>query len=260
MSAASAATLTQADHDWKPKTNPWLIAFVVSLAAFMEVLDTSIANVALPHIAGNLGASQDESTWVLTSYLVSNAVILPISAWLATRFGRKRFYMSSVALFTVSSCLCGLAPSLGMLVFFRILQGVGGGGLVPSEQAILADTFPAHQRGLGFAVYGMAVVIAPAIGPTIGGWITDNYSWHWIFFINIPIGILSLFLTQRLVEDPPYVKRVPLPISEAKSGIDRVGFVLIALGIGALPLVLDKGQEEHWFASTMITGAAMTAA
>src|SRR3984957_1816536 len=241
MSAASA-TLTQADHDWKPKTNPWLIAFVVSLAAFMEVLDTSIANVALPHIAGNLGASQDESTWVLTSYLVSNAVVLPISAWLATRFGRKRFYMSSVALFTVSSCLCGLAPTLGMLVLFRILQGVGGGGLVPSEQAILADTFPAHQRGLGFAVYGMAVVIAPAIGPTIGGWITDNYSWHWIFFINVPIGILSLFLTERLVEDPPYLARERQKLIDANAGIDYTGFALIALGVGALQMVLDKGQ------------------
>src|ERR1700753_3926039 len=218
MSAASA-TLTQADHDWKPKTNPWLIAFVVSLATFMEVLDTSIANVALPHIAGNLGASQDESTWILTSYLVSNAVILPISAWLATRFGRKRFYMCSVALFTVSSFLCGLAPSLGLLVFFRILQGAGGGGLAPSEQAILADTFPAEQRGLGFAVYGMAVVIAPAIGPTLGGWITDNYSWHWIFFINVPIGILSLFLTQRMVEDPPYLQREQKRARHAQGGI-----------------------------------------
>src|ERR1700690_12732 len=241
--SAAAGTLTQEDHDWKPKTNPWLIAFVVTLATFMEVLDTSIANVALPHIAGNLGASQDESTWVLTSYLVSNAVILLISAWLATRFGRKRFYMSSVALFTISSFLCGLAPSLGLLVFFRILQGVGGGGLAPSEQAILADTFPAHQRGLGFAVYGMAVVIAPAIGPTVGGWITDNYSWHWIFFINIPIGILSLFLTHRMVEDPPYLKREQQRVSKAGMGIDYVGFALIAFGIGALQLVLDKGQE-----------------
>jgi len=225
----------------------------------MEVLDTSIANVALPHIAGNLGASQDESTWVLTSYLVSNAVILPISAWLATRFGRKRFYMSSVALFTVSSFLCGLAPSLGMLVLFRVLQGAGGGGLVPSEQAILADTFRAHDRGLGFAVYGMAVVIAPAIGPTIGGWITDNYSWHWIFFINIPIGILSLFLTHRLVEDPPYLKREQKRFSDSKSRIDYTGFALIALGIGALQLVLDKGQESDWFASRMITSTAILA-
>ena len=248
------------EQEWRPSHNHWLVALTVTLATFMEVLDTSIANVALPHIAGNLGASQDESTWVLTSYLVSNAVILPISAWLATRFGRKRFYMSSVALFTVSSFLCGLAPSLGLLVFFRILQGVGGGGLAPSEQAILADTFPPHQRGLGFAVYGMAVVIAPAIGPTIGGWITDNYSWHWIFFINVPIGILSLFLTQRMVEDPPYLKREQQRVSHAKAGIDYIGFALIALGIGALQLVLDKGQEDDWFASGMITGASIFAA
>jgi len=226
----------------------------------MEVLDTSIANVALPHIAGSVGASQDEATWVLTSYLVSNAVVLPISAWLATRFGRKRFYMSSVALFTASSMLCGLAPSLTLLVFFRILQGVGGGGLAPSEQAILADTFPAHQRGLGFAVYGMAVVIAPAIGPTIGGWITDNYSWHWIFFINLPVGILSLFLTHRMVEDPPYLKREQQRVAHAKSRVDYTGFALISLGIGALQIVLDKGQEDDWFASGLITCASIFAA
>src|SRR5882672_12483597 len=171
----------------------------------MEVLDTSIANVALPHIAGTLGASQDESTWILTSYLVSNAVILPISAWLATRFGRKRFYMSSVALFTISSFLCGLAPSLGLLVLFRILQGVGGGGLAPSEQAILADTFPPAKRGMAFAVYGMAVVLAPAIGPTLGGFITDHYSWRWVFFINVPVGIASVLLTSRILVDPPHL-------------------------------------------------------
>jgi MFS transporter, DHA2 family, multidrug resistance protein len=247
-------------EEWRPSHNHWLVALTVTLATFMEVLDTSIANVALPHIAGNLGASQDESTWILTSYLVSNAVILPISAWLATRFGRKRFYMTSVALFTLSSFLCGLAPSLGLLIFFRILQGAGGGGLAPSEQAILADTFPAHQRGLGFAVYGMAVVIAPAIGPTIGGWITDNYSWHWIFFINVPIGILSLFLTQRMVEDPPYLKRAQSRSRQAGSRIDYIGFALIALGIGALQLVLDKGQESDWFASGLISGASLFAA
>src|SRR5580693_9472901 len=234
---------------WKPKHNPWIIALTVTLATFMEVLDTSIANVALPHIAGNLGASQNESTWVLTSYLVSNAMILPISAWLATRFGRKRFYMSSVLLFTASSFLCGLAPSLGLLVFFRVLQGAGGGGLAPSEQAILADTFPADQRGVGFAVYGMAVVIAPAIGPTIGGWITDDCRTHRIFFINVPIGILSLFLTQRTVEDPPYLKREQERARRAKVGIDYTGFALVALGIGALQIVLDKGQEADWFAS-----------
>jgi len=254
-----ATTLTH-EPEWRPSHNQWAVALTVTLATFMEVLDTSIANVALPHIAGNLGASQNESTWVLTSYLVSNAVILPISAWLATRFGRKRFYMSSVALFTVSSFLCGLAPSLGLLVLFRVLQGAGGGGLVPSEQAILADTFRPHERGLGFAVYGMAVVIAPAIGPTIGGWITDNYTWHWIFFINIPIGILSLFLTYRLVEDPPYLKRLQQQASHSRSYIDYTGFALIALGIGALQLVLDKGQEEDWFASHMITAVTIFAA
>ncbi|MDQ6676113.1 MAG: DHA2 family efflux MFS transporter permease subunit [Acidobacteriota bacterium] len=256
------ATTPAASHEkeWRPSHNHWLVALTVTLATFMEVLDTSIANVALPHIAGSVGASQDEATWVLTSYLVSNAVILPISAWLATRFGRKRFYMSSVAVFTISSVLCGLAPNLALLVFFRILQGVGGGGLAPSEQAILADTFPANQRGLGFAVYGMAVVIAPAIGPTIGGWITDNYSWHWIFFINLPIGILSLFLTHRMVQDPPYLKREQQRVSHSKSRVDYTGFALIALGIGALQLVLDKGQEADWFSSGLITVTAIFAA
>lgn len=256
----ATSTNTARVTEWRPSHNHWLVALTVTMATFMEVLDTSIANVALPHIAGSLGASQDESTWVLTSYLVSNAVILPISAWLATRFGRKRFYMSSVALFTVSSLLCGLAPSLSLLIVFRILQGAGGGGLAPSEQAILADTFPAHQRGLGFAVYGMAVVIAPAIGPTIGGWITDNYSWHWIFFINVPIGILSLLLTHRMVEDPPYLKREQQRVSTAGLGIDYVGFILIALGIGALQIVLDKGQEDDWFASNLILIASLFAA
>src|ERR1700742_2705837 len=211
--------------------NPWVIALTVTLATFMEVLDTSIANVALPHISGNLSASADESTWVLTSYLVSNAIVLPLSGWFSSLIGRKKFYMICVAVFTVSSFLCGLAPSLGMLVLFRVLQGVGGGGLAPSEQAILADTFPAHQRGLGFAVYGMAVVVAPAIGPTIGGWITDHYSWHWIFFINVSIGIISLFLTQRMVEDPPYLKREQQRITQTGAGIDYTGFALVALGI-----------------------------
>src|ERR1700733_13895714 len=178
--------------------NPWVIAITVTLATFMEVLDTSIANVALPHISGNLSAGADESTWVLTSYLVSNAIVLPLSGWMSSLVGRKRFYMSCVAIFTVSSFLCGLAPSLGMLVFFRILQGVGGGGLQPSEQAILNDTFHPSKRGMAFAFYGMAVVLAPAIGPTVGGWITDNYSWRWIFFINIPVGIISMILTHRM--------------------------------------------------------------
>ncbi len=242
---------------WKPKYNPWLIALTVTLATFMEVLDTSIANVSLPHIAGSLSASQVESAWVLTSYLVSNAIILPISAWLSTIIGRKRFYMSCVALFTVSSFLCGLAPSLGVLIFFRILQGVGGGGLQPSEQAILADTFPPAKRGMAFAVYAMAVVLAPAIGPTLGGYITDNYNWRWIFYINVPIGLLSLFLTNRLVEDPPFLKRE----QERRRGIraDYVGLGLITLAIASLQIALDKGQESDWFSSRWITSLVVVA-
>ena len=206
--SASATTLSSADPDvWRPAFNPWIIAITVTLATFMEVLDTSIANVALPHIAGSLSAGQDESTWVLTSYLVSNAIVLPLSGWLSSIVGRKNFYMGCVALFTVSSFLCGLAPNLATLIICRVLQGAGGGGLQPSEQAILADTFPPAKRGMAFAVYGVAVVTAPAIGPTLGGWITDNFTWRWIFFINIPVGILSLLLTSRLIQDPPYLKR-----------------------------------------------------
>ena len=189
---SSAATIPFDYAWWRPRHNPWLVAFTVTLATFMEVLDTSIANIALPHIAGSFGASTNESTWVLTSYLVSNGIVLPISAWLATRLGRKKFYMACVVLFASSSFMCGLAPSLGVLVFFRILQGAGGGGLQPSEQAILADTFSPAQRGMAFSIYAMAVVLAPAIGPTLGGWITDNFSWRWIFYINVPISILSL--------------------------------------------------------------------
>src|SRR3979409_1314027 len=187
--------------------NPWAIALTVTLATFMEVLDTSVANVALPHIAGGLAAGQDESSWVLTSYLVSNAIVLPLSGWVSSIFGRKRFYMSCVVLFTASSFLCGIAPSLPLLIFFRVLQGAGGGGLQPSEQAILADTFPPAKRGMAFAVYGLAVVLAPAIGPTLGGWITDNFTWRWIFLLNIPVGILSLMLTSRLIQDPPEFRR-----------------------------------------------------
>jgi len=219
------------------------------MATFMEVLDTSVANVALPHIAGGLSAGQDESTWVLTSYLVSNAIVLPLSGWISSIVGRKRFYMSCVALFTLSSFLCGLAPSLPWLVLFRVVQGTGGGGLQPSEQAILADTFPLTQRGMAFAIYGMAVVAAPALGPTVGGWITDNYTWRWVFFINIPVGLLSLTLTSRLVEDPPYLKR------RAGAGIkiDYVGFGLLAVGLGFLQVVLDKGQRADWFETRYIT-------
>jgi len=245
----SAAAITMnAAEEWRPAVNPWIIALAVTLATFMEVLDTSIANVALPHIAGSLSAGTDESTWVLTSYLVSNAIVLPLSGWLSSIVGRKRFYMGCVVLFTVSSFLCGFAANLPMLIVFRILQGAGGGGLQPSEQAILADTFPPEKRGMAFAVYGIAVVMAPAIGPTLGGWITDNYSWRWIFFVNIPVGILSLLLTSRLIQDPPYFRR--RKIGELK--IDYVGLGFVALGLGTLQIILDKGQREDWFESDFI--------
>jgi DHA2 family multidrug resistance protein len=253
--STAALTMNSAD-EWRPAVNPWIIALAVTLATFMEVLDTSIANVALPHIAGSLSAGQDESTWVLTSYLVSNAIVLPLSGWLSSIVGRKRFYMGCVFLFTVSSFLCGLAPNLPALIIFRILQGAGGGGLQPSEQAILADTFPPAKRGMAFAVYGIAVVMAPAIGPTLGGWITDNYTWRWIFFVNIPVGILSLMLTSRLIQDPPYFKRRKL--SETK--IDYVGLGFVALGLGALQIVLDKGQRDDWFESHFILVLAILSA
>ncbi|MGA2712341.1 MAG: DHA2 family efflux MFS transporter permease subunit [Bryobacteraceae bacterium] len=244
------AEITQAYAPWTPKYNPWIVALTVTLATFMEVLDTSIANVALPHIAGGLSASQDESTWVLTSYLVSNAVILPIAAWLSVLVGRKRFYMTCVTLFTISSFLCGLAPTLGILILCRVIQGLGGGGLATSEQAILADTFSLEKRGMAFAVYGMAVVLAPAIGPTLGGWITDNFSWRWIFYINVPVGILSLYLTNKIVEDPPYMETERM--KTLQNPIDYMGLGLIAVGIGCLQYVLDKGQEEDWFSSRKI--------
>jgi MFS transporter, DHA2 family, multidrug resistance protein len=235
------------------------VALVVTLATFMEVLDTSIANVALPHIAGSVGASQEEATWVLTSYLVSSAIVLPISGWLATRFGRKRFYMSCVALFTACSVLCGFAPSLPILILARILQGAGGGGLAPSEQAILADTFPIEKRGQAFALYGMAVVVAPAIGPTIGGWITDNYNWHWIFFINLPVGLLSLWLSHRMVEDPPYLAERRAADIAKGHGVDWTGLASVGLGVGCLEFVLDKGQEKDWFGDPYITAFALAA-
>lgn len=249
----STATLTMDGAVERPAHNPWVIALAVTLATFMEVLDTSIANVALPHIAGSLSAGQDESTWVLTSYLVSNAIVLPLSGWLSSIVGRKRFYMGCVALFTVSSFLCGLAPNLATLIIFRIMQGAGGGGLQPSEQAILADTFPPAKRGMAFAVYGVAVVMAPAIGPTLGGWITDNYTWRWIFFINIPVGILSLMLTSQLISDPPYMKRRKL----SETRIDYIGLGLVALGLGTLQIILDKGQRDDWFESNFIVALSV---
>src|SRR5579863_10026374 len=253
--AAGGAASPPPTEPWRPKFNPWLIAVVVALAAFMEVLDTSIANVALPYMAGSLGASNDQSTWVLTSYLVSNAIVLPISGWLASALGRKRFFMICLVIFTVSSLLCGIAPSLGAIILFRILQGAGGGGLQPMAQAILADTFPPEQRGLAFALYGVTAIIAPTIGPTLGGWITDNYTWRWIFFINLPVGILTLFLVYRLVEDPPWIKRA----KGAGLKIDYIGVALLTLGVGALQIMLDKGQEDDWFGSRFILTLAIVA-
>jgi MFS transporter, DHA2 family, multidrug resistance protein len=233
--------------------NPWFIALTVTLATFMELLDTAIANVALPHIAGGLATSSDESTWVLTSYLVANAIILPLSAWLSRVFGRKNYYMGCVATFTVASLLCGLAPSLGWLIFFRVLQGIGGGGLAPVEQAILVDTFPADKRAAAFALYSMAIVTAPAIGPPLGGWITDSFSWRWVFFINIPIGIISLILTSRIVSDPPEFKReVELARKAGKLSIDYIGIALVAIGFACLEVVLDRGEREDWFESHFI--------
>jgi MFS transporter, DHA2 family, multidrug resistance protein len=253
---STTATPLAGQDTWRPKFNPWLIAVVVAMAAFMEVLDTSIANVALPYMGGNLGASNDQSTWVLTSYLVSNAIILPISGWLAGAFGRKRFFILCLFLFTTSSLLCGIAPSLGLLLFFRVLQGLGGGGLQPMAQAILADTFPPQQRGLAFALYGITAVTAPTIGPTLGGWITFNYSWRWIFFINLPVGLLTLFLIYRFVEDPPYLAR----IKAAGVKLDYIGIALLTLGVGALQILLDKGQEDDWFGSRFITTLIITSA
>src|SRR6266446_2840814 len=253
MSTVTASIPTAYALSEREAINPWIIAVTVTLATFMELLDTAIANVALPHIAGGLAVSYDESTWVLTSYLVSNAVVLPLSAWLSRVFGRKRYYMTCVLLFTVSSLLCGLAPSLGLLIFFRVLQGVGGGGLAPVEQAILVDTFPPSKRPAAFALYSMAIVTAPAIGPPLGGWITDSWSWRWVFFINIPIGILSLILTKRLVSDPPeFTRQVQAARQASKLKIDGLGIVLVALGFACLEVVLDRGQTEDWFESNFI--------
>jgi DHA2 family multidrug resistance protein len=232
--------------------NPWLVAVVVSIATFMVVLDTAIANVSLRYIAGSLGASIDESTWVVTTYLIANAVVLPVSGWLSNVVGRKRFYMICVALFTISSLLCGLAPSLNLLIVFRILQGLGGGGMPTSEQAILADTFPPERRAQAFALYGIAVIVAPTVGPTLGGWITDNYSWHWIFFINVPIGIASLALVQWLLVEPEVLEEERRERLSGGLRIDWIGFVLIAVTFGALEMVLDRGQEDDWFQSNLI--------
>ena len=240
--------------------NPWLIASVVSIATFMLVLDTSIANVALRHIAGSLAAGVDESTWVITTYLVANAIVIPISGWLANVVGRKRFYMLCVAVFTLASLLCGLAQSLPTLIFFRILQGLGGGGMAPSEQSILADTFPPEKRAQAFALYAVAVIVAPTVGPTLGGWITDNYSWNWIFFINVPIGLISLVLVQWLVVEPDVLEKERAGRLRGGLNADWIGIALIALALGSLEIVLDKGQREDWFQSNFIIGFALACA
>ncbi len=237
--------------------NPWLIVAVVSLATFMEVLDTSIANVSLDHIAGGLSVSQDEAAWVLTSYLVANAIIIPISGWLSDVIGRKRYYMISVALFTVSSLMCGVAPNLAFLILSRIFQGIGGGGLAPSEQSILADTFPPAERGKAFAAYGVVVVCGPILGPTLGGWITDNIGWHWIFLINVPVGLLSLVLVQMLLVEPEALKKERRKLLKKGLRVDWVGFVLVALGLGCLDITLDRGQRDDWFGSGFITANAL---
>src|ERR1700744_755421 len=237
----AAATATVSDHSvpvprlgaqerWRPRVNPWIIAATVAMAAFMEVLDTSIANVALPHIAGSLGASQDESTWVLTAYLVANAGVFPMGGWAASVIGRKNFFMLCIVIFTISSFLCGIAPSLPLLLLFRILQGAGGGGLQPMAQAIMADSFDPKQRGVAFSLYALVAVLAPSIGPTLGGWITDNYSWRWIFYINIPVGILAFLLVSRLVDDPPWIK------GDRKNllNVDYIGLTFLTISMAGL--------------------------
>jgi len=249
---AGAAAATAANLDphalWKPRVNPWLIAMTVAIAAFMEVLDTSIANVALPHIAGSLGASTDQGTWVLTSYLVANAIVLPLGGWASSLMGRRNFFVFCIVVFTVASFLCGAAPSLPLLLVFRIIQGAGGGGMQPMAQAIMADSFEPHKRGQAFALYGLVAVLAPSIGPTLGGWITDNFSWRWIFFINIPVGILAFILVNRLVDDPPWIK----PDISRLRHMDYLGLSFLTIAMGGLQIMLDKGEENDWFASPFI--------
>jgi DHA2 family multidrug resistance protein len=254
---AAAPPVNRQTRSPKPKSrpviNPWVVALTVTLATFMELLDTSIANVSLPYIAGGLGRSYDEVTWILTTYLVANAVVLPMSAWLSRVFGRKNYYMACVALFTITSFFCGIAPSLNIMLIARVLQGIGGGGLAPVEQAILVDTFPPAKRASAFALYTVAIVTAPAIGPVLGGWITDNYDWRWVFLINIPIGLLSLFLTNRFVHDPEsYAEERKSVRKNGKLSVDGIGIALIGLGSAALEVLLDRGQIDDWFGSRFI--------
>ncbi|HEY6514956.1 MAG TPA: DHA2 family efflux MFS transporter permease subunit [Steroidobacteraceae bacterium] len=239
--------------------NPWLIATVISISAFMEVLDTAIANVSLAHIAGSTSSSYDQATWVLTSYLIANAIIIPMSGWLSDVFGRKRYYMTSVALFTFASLCCGLAPSLPILILARIVQGVGGGGLQPVTQAMLIDTFPPASRGKAMSVYGFTVILAPMLGPLLGGWITDQFSWHWIFLINVPVGLLALFLVKTMVDEPPLIVEERRRRWERGIRFDLTGAVLIALALAALEVMLDRGVDEDWFASPLIRGSALVA-
>ena len=237
------------DHaGWKPRANPWLIAMTVALAAFMEVLDTSIANVALPHIAGDMGASTNEGTWVLTSYLVANAIVLPLGGWASNVMGRKNFFLLCITIFTIASFLCGIAPTLPMLLVFRVIQGAGGGGLQPMAQAIMADSFDEKRRGQAFALYGLVAVLAPSIGPSLGGWITDSYSWRWIFYLNIPVGILAYFLVVRLVDDPPWI----VPNRKHLLNMDYIGLSFLIVSMGGLQVMLDKGEENDWFSSGFI--------
>jgi MFS transporter, DHA2 family, multidrug resistance protein len=252
QTAATAVAPVDLHALWKPRTNPWLIAATVALAAFMEVLDTSIANVALPHIAGNLGASIDQGTWVLTSYLVSNAIVLPLGAWASNVMGRRTFFLTCIVIFTIASFLCGIAPTLPLLIVFRVLQGAGGGGLQPMAQAIMADSFPPYKRGQAFAIYGLVTVLAPSIGPTLGGWITDNYSWRWIFFINIPVGLLAFVLVTRLIEDPPWMK----PDRGLLRKMDYLGLSFLTIAMGGMQIMLDKGEENDWFSSGFIRSYA----
>lgn len=240
--------------------NPWIIAGTVTIAAFMELLDTSIANVALPYIGGGLGRSYDEVTWILTTYLVANAIVLPMSAWFSRLLGRKNYYMLCVLLFTASSLFCGLAPSLGFMLLFRVLQGVGGGGLVPVAQAILVDTFPPAKRAAAFALYTIVIVTAPAVGPVLGGWLTDNYDWRWIFFINVPLGFLSIWLSSRFIRDPQDFTQERLKArAEGRMSIDGLGIALIVLASGALEISLDRGQIDDWFGSRLITSLIVLA-
>jgi DHA2 family multidrug resistance protein len=238
---AETPTLAVSAAEWRPSANPWLITIAVMLGTFMEVLDTSVANVALPHIAGSLSASTDEATWVLTSYLVSNAIVLPATGWLSRTFGRKNFLLFCVALFTLASFLCGAATTLPLLIAARILQGAGGGALQPIAQAILLESFPPAKRGAAMAAYTLGIVFAPIIGPTLGGWITDNYSWRWVFYINIPVGILAVAMVWALIEDPPYIKNA------ARTRIDTWGLGLMAVWLATFQIVMDKGQEADWF-------------